>query len=193
MTNEADIYNSVQTPQGKWFKLKDGEQARIRIISDAAHALIYQQEFTDKKTGEIQLTMRFAYLIWNHDAKKPQVWAGIAGATYDQIKRYITNPEYGDITRYDVVVEREGEQLQTKYLITASRKDYELDISQSRRCEEIDLRNEIQTSQGATQVMTLKEYHELSKNKPGEGEESEPLPPETGGETESGSGEPQEF
>ena len=173
MSNEADIYNGVQAPAGKWFKLKDGQQARIRIFSDAAHAIIYQQEFTDKETAEIRTTMRFAYVIWNHDARKAQIWAGIAGATYDQIKRYIVNPEYGDITQYDVTVEREGESLQTKYAITAARKNYGLTAGQLVECGDIDLYRELADSKDASKVMTLKQYHEQARPAVDDGESDE--------------------
>jgi hypothetical protein len=161
--NEADVYNSVDSPAGKYFKLKDGEEALIRITSDSSKALIYQNTFTDKNTGEVTMSNRFAYVIWNHTAKRAQVWSGVSGATYDKIKKYITNPSYGDITQYDITVSREGELLQTKYDIVAGRENYELTPAQLEECAKIDLLNEVSEDPKAAFVMTLYAYHVQSE------------------------------
>jgi len=161
--SEADIYNSVETPQGKYFKLKDGDTAQIRIFSNSSNALIYQRSYTNKKTGEINISNRFAYVIWNHDAKKAQVWSDVSGSTYDKLKKLITNPQYGDITQYDIFVTREGEELQTKYEIVPARANSELKPGAVVACRDIDLMNEVQRGEGVSHIMTLADYHLQSK------------------------------
>lgn len=162
--SEAEVYGSVDSPQGKYFKLKDGEEARVRIYSDSSTALIYERVFTDKKTGEINMSVRFAYVVWNYKAGLAQVWVDISGATYDKIKKLIMNKEYGDVTKYDVTVSREGEQLQTKYDVIAARENTDLPGVAVNACGQIDLRKEVERGDGVQHVMTLFDFHE-AKNK----------------------------
>lgn len=159
--SEADIYGSVASPQGKYFKLKDGEEARIRICSDSSEALIYEKEF--ERDGKIDLSTRFAYVVWNYDAGLAQIWSEVSGSTYDKIKKLIMNKDYGDVTKYDVTVSREGEQLQTKYDIIAARENTELPGVALTAVAKVDLRAEMEKGKGVQHIMTLWEFHEAKE------------------------------
>jgi len=162
--SEADIYGSVASPQGKYFKLKDGEEARIRICSDSSEALIYEKEF--ERDGKFDLSTRFAYVVWNYDAGLAQVWSEVSGATYDKIKKLIMNKDYGDITQYDVTVSREGEQLQTKYDIIAARENTELPGTALAAVAKIELKAEVEKGKGVQHVMSIREFHEMNVKQP---------------------------
>lgn len=162
MASEADIYGGVSVDQGLYLKIKDGETVRLRIFSNAASALIYQKAF--KKGDKVDLTTRFSYVVYNIASKRAQIWE-VSPTVYGDIKKFILNPEYGDITRYDISVEREGEGLQTKYSLVAGRNNYELPADAVEDCEKIDLKREVGKGSDIQWLMTLKEYHEAKQKK----------------------------
>jgi hypothetical protein len=110
--SNLEAYKKYIAPKapGKYFKLGDGESAKVRIVSDA---YVYQDNFKGK------VSTRYAWVILNHAEERVQVWqAGVK--TFEVIQGYALDEDWGDPTEYDLKVSREGLGTDTKYTIIAS-------------------------------------------------------------------------
>lgn len=125
-----------------YFKVTPGEH-KIRILSAATIGV----EWWENEEGEVQMsggkriegtkpkrvkkgeavpvtagggTKNFwAFPIWNHATKAIQIWSITQGSIQEALKKLDHNKDWGDLTGYDIQVERTGTgQLDTKYIIT---------------------------------------------------------------------------
>ncbi len=111
-----------------YLKLKDGDAAKMRVVSDPA-IVLYQE-------GQ---RPRYAWVVINHDSKKAQVYgAGIS--VYSQIADLAE--EWGEPTEFDIVVRRKGSgQFDTEYSVQPTKTPIEPTPTQLKEAEKIDLLN----------------------------------------------------
>lgn len=153
-------YPSLGGGGGTFLKLNDGDTVKVRIMSDPVY-------FDNDFKGD--LTPRIAWVIWNHDENKAQIWA-TNGATYNSIKDLVSDDEYGDPQKYDIKITRTGTMQQTRYSVRPGTARDPLSVDQIKACEAIDPIEVIGRSQTAQHVMWLEEHRE-EKNKPDDSEE----------------------
>ena len=133
-------HKPVGGDQDLYLKLKDGDAVKMRIFSEPAITLYEEGQ-----------RPRYAWVIINHNTKKPQVFnAGVS--IFSQIADL--TEEWGDPTEFDIIVRRKGSGMQdTEYSVvpvknlTAPTKDQEAEA------EKIDL-------VGATKGKWLRVYEE---------------------------------
>lgn len=158
MSSDIDAIRGYNPPSGagSFLKLNDSETAKVRITS---LPVIFQNEF--KMGDEVTLSTRFAFIVWNHDAERAQIWQ-TNGATYgQQLSPLLEDDEYGDWREYDVKISRSGEKAQTRYTIRPGIKRYELTDEQLNAVNSIDIVSVLDKSDNASQVMWLSEWREL--------------------------------
>lgn len=112
MTSNIDAYRKYTAPTtpGRYFKLEDGQSAKVRITSEA---YVYTDEFKGK------ISTRYAWVVWNFAAELAQVLQ--AGVTvFKTIQGYALDEEWGDPTEYNLTIKREGVGKDTTYAVTAS-------------------------------------------------------------------------
>lgn len=163
MSSDIDKIRGYNPPSegggGTFLKLADGESVKVRITS---LPVIFQNEFKNPD-GEVTISTRFAFIVWNHDIGKPQVW-GTNGATYgQQIAPLLEDDEYGDWREYDVKISRTGEKAQTRYSVRPGVKRYKLEADQLTQCNNIDIIAQVGKGMGVSQVMWLSEWRELEE------------------------------
>lgn len=160
--NSLRGFNPGSSGGGTFLKLADGDAVKLRLFS---LPVIFTNTFT-KPDGEVNVDTRFAFVVWNHDVDKAQIWI-TNGATYgQQIAPLLEDEEYGDWRKYNVTVSRTGQKAQTRYYVRPGAKQYELDAKQIEACENLDIIGMIGRGQGASSVMWLTEYRDMmEKNK----------------------------
>ena len=135
---------------GSFLKINDGETVKVRIVSDPVY-------FDNEYKG--QLSARIAWVVWNHDEQKPQIWQ-TNGATYNSVKDLVADDEYGDPTEYDIKITRTGIEQQTRYSVRPGAKRYSLEDDQLEQCNAIDIIAKIDRSEYTHHVMWLEEHRE---------------------------------
>lgn len=143
---------------GLFLKLGDGDQVRVRL---ASLPVIFQNAFDDQRTGETKIDTRFAFIVWNHNEDKAQIWI-TNGATYgQQIAPLLDDEDYGDWREYDVTISRSGEKAQTRYSVRPIPKRTMLGYDAQKAVESVDIIEKIGRGKGTSQVMWLTEYKKL--------------------------------
>ena len=64
----------------------------------------------------------WAFVVWNYDAEKVQVLELTQKGIMATIKNLTQDEDWGDPKEYDIVVNREGEGLETQYQVTPKPK-----------------------------------------------------------------------
>lgn len=117
-----------------YLKLQDGDSVKLRIASDPA---ISSKEFTNQETGEVSVSTRYAWTIWNRNEDKAQVFEA-GKSIFNQLADLIE--EWGEPTSFDVTIKRTGSGLtDTRYSVTPSPKSSDLTPDQEAECGKIDL------------------------------------------------------
>lgn len=127
----SDSIYQTYKPQGGgdglFLRLKDGDSVKLRVASQPA---IYEQTFDDK------LTRRFAWVVWNRNEKKAQVFSS-GVSIFNQLADLVE--EWGEPQEFDVTIKRTGEMLETRYSVTPSPKSVDLTKEEKEECGAIDL------------------------------------------------------
>lgn len=118
---------------GLYLKINDGEAIKMRIASEPA---IFTQEFTDKETGEVSISTRYAWIIWNRSEKKAQVFQG-GKSIFNQLADLVE--EWNDPSGFDITIKRTGTMLETRYAVTPAPKSVDLTKEEKAECDKIDL------------------------------------------------------
>lgn len=117
--------------QGNYFKFIKGEN-RFRILSSAVTGFEYwnndnkpvrSREGWEEKPADMrsdsQVKHFWAFVVWNYDAKKAQIMEVTQKTIQYAIGAYVDNGKWGDPTKYDLVVNRTGDGLETEYTVIA--------------------------------------------------------------------------
>lgn len=155
MADLSSKYPTLGSGGGLFLKLQDGDTVKVRIFSDPVY---FDSEFKDN------LSARIAWVVWNHDEQKAQIWA-TNGATYNSVKDLVMDEEYGDVTKYDIKITRTGTVQQTRYSVRPGVKKYPLLGAQIDACNAIDPIEVISRSETAQHVMYLEEHREEKAEK----------------------------
>lgn len=134
-----------------YLKLQDGESVKLRITSEPA---IFTQEFTNQDTGETSVSTRYAWVIWNRNEKKAQVFQG-GKSIFNQLADLVE--DWGEPTTFDVTVKRSGTALDTRYSVTPAPKSVDLKPEEQAECDKIDLL-------GAVKGNWVKDFQEPSQD-----------------------------
>jgi len=116
---------------GLYLKLSDGESVKLRIASEP---VIFTQEFNND--GEVTVSTKFAWTVWNRNEKKAQVFNG-GKSIYNQIADLVE--EWGEPTTFDLTVKRTGQMLETRYSVNPAPKSIDLTKEEQSECDKVDL------------------------------------------------------
>lgn len=120
---------------GSYLKLSPGMH-KIRVLGGAISGQVYwiEDEEGNRKpirkrngeripVGDLQEDSRIkpflAMPIWNYQFERIQVWEVTQKGMMADLQRYDSDPDWGDLTGYDLKISREGEGFDTRYSITA--------------------------------------------------------------------------
>lgn len=160
--SDIDKIRGYQPPSeggGKFLKLADGETARVRITS---LPVIFQNEY--RAGEEVNISTRFAFVVWNHDQDCAQIWQTNAATYGQQISSLLDDEEYGDWREYDVKISRSGEKAQTRYNVRPGTKRYDLTDKQLDAVGSIDIIGILDKQESNSQVMWLDEWRDLEES-----------------------------
>lgn len=123
---------------GIWLKFKADTPVKIRVWS--VNPVVHDTTYTDPQTGEVSVSTKYAFAIWNFTEKREQVLD--AGVTITRAINKLHNDEdYGsDITKVDVKISPTGEKLERRYDINVLPKPTALSGEQETRLQELDAR-----------------------------------------------------
>lgn len=164
----SDIYKT-HVPQsgggGLYLKITDGQTVKLRIVSEPA---IFESESQPDEQGHTRISTRYGWLVWNQEEQTPHILQQSA-TFFKQLAGLAQDDEYGDPTGYDIKVKRDGNGLDTTYMITPSANRDPLGANAQKELSAIDLLEKLKASPYAQHVMWLDD----AKNKPAPKPEAE--------------------
>ena len=71
--------------------------------------------YSDKDGKPAKVKWFMAFLAWNHDIKRIQVCEVKQKSIWEELLGFAKDPDWGDLKKYDVVINRDGVDLNTTY------------------------------------------------------------------------------
>ena len=108
---------SKVTGGGLFVKFEPSKALTLRVLT--VDPLVKNEEYDDKRTGELVVSTKFNFIVYNWTDKKAQIWSATAntakrigalhtdtdfGADIRKIDIKVTAPEKGQIKAYDIQV-----------------------------------------------------------------------------------------
>lgn len=145
--SEADALSKFEFPKGKglFVTFSDGDEYKVRVLT--TDPVVSTSEYENAKTGEVTVSTKFAFIVYNFTLSRAQILN--AGATITkEIQRLHQDEEWGaNIKKMDIKISAEGEQLGRKYTITPVPKPETLTMDQIKECRAINLEEKIENGQ----------------------------------------------
>ena len=116
---------------GSYTKIKEGEPAKLRILSEAivgysywtANNKCHRSELRFESTPDIREGDKqkhfWAFKVWNYNTSQVEIWEITQASIRDALWGYWKDEEYGDLRNYPLKITRTGKELQTKYSVIA--------------------------------------------------------------------------
>ena len=126
MTFLPDDYTPPLLAAGHYMKLVQGKNT-FRIIGSAIVGWVWWTEEDGKRKPTRSKTKPsnsefeekpkhfIAFPIWNHEAECIQIFEVTQSSIRDQLLEFSRDPDWGDPKKYDIVIARDGEGLETTY------------------------------------------------------------------------------
>lgn len=146
-TSNIDAYRQYVAPEptGSYFKLADGDSAKIRIASEC---FLYLSEYNGR------ISTKYAWVIYNQTERLPQVWQASV-TSFKAVQALALDEDWGDPTQYSLTIKREGTGKETTYSITPSPKRTEMPREVRELVDNFDLHSLIE---GAVPLSRAQEF-----------------------------------
>lgn len=136
-------FNKVSKP-GKFLKFEAGKPVTIRVLTK--DPVVQERGFTDKKTGETNISTKFCFIVWNFTDEKAQILS--AGPSMAKtFQRIGTDPDFGsNLQKCDIKISPEGEMLDRVYDINVLRhsgNEKEITKNMVKEAQELDLDTDV--------------------------------------------------
>ena len=171
MNNFNMDWNSIKEP-GKggnvdFLKLKDGIN-QMRIVSSPAQINIHWEKGIDGQNKKVICpgsgcpickaghAPQLRYQIQVIDRTDGKVKVLEQGSTvFNAIKAYAVDPEYGDPSKYDIKIKKEGSGRDTKYSVVASPNKSDLNYDEQKAVEECKSLEEINKAKTIDEIIQM--------------------------------------
>jgi len=152
----SSIYETYQPPvlSGGFLKIADKQTVTMRIASEP---VIFSNDYKGN------ISTRYGWVIYNHDEKCAQIMI-MSGRFFTDLSTWAKDPEYGDPTKYNIKVTRNGIETATTYTIIGSPKRDPLTSEQQEAVDKVDIIKAISAGQGVSSVFWLAEAERGTAN-----------------------------
>lgn len=149
--NDFD-FNKISKP-GKFLKFEAGKPVVVRVLTK--DPVVQEREFTDKKTGDINLRTTFCFIVWNFTDDRAQILS--AGPSMARTFQTIGKDEdFGaNLQKCDIKISPEGEMLSRAYDINVLRhsgSEKEITKAMVDEATQINLDQDVKDSKGRLSI-----------------------------------------
>lgn len=138
---EQDAFSSFDMDQFQkpsiYLKWEAGKALVLRVLT--VDPVLYSSEFTDKKTQELVIATKFAFIVYNFTAKKAQVMQTTPNLA-KKLQELHVDPDFGaNIRQVDLKITPPAPGVIAAYEVQVLPKAQEMSNEQVTECMKIDL------------------------------------------------------
>lgn len=134
-------FNKV-TGSGLFLKFQAGQSITVRVLT--TDPIVSTKTFTDKKTGEISVSTRFAFVVYNFTEGKAQLLQVGPGIAREFGKLHGDLDFGANIRKIDIKITPSGEGLERRYDIKVLQKAQVMTNDQIKEAQAINLDEKIE-------------------------------------------------
>ncbi len=113
MSDGLSKLNFSDGGSGDFIRFKADEPVKMRVFT--TNPLVHETTFTDKKTGEVTASTKYAFAVWNYGEQRAMI-LDASGSIAKGIHQIHTDEDYGeDVTKLDIKIMPTGEMLERRY------------------------------------------------------------------------------
>lgn len=121
---------------GDFIKFKADKPVKLRVLS--INPLISNNEYTNKETGEISVSTKYGFAVWNYTEGRAMI-LNASPSIAQTIHKLHIDPDYDeDITKLDIKITPTGEMLERRYEVNVLPKAQKLTAEQETAVAELD-------------------------------------------------------
>ena len=164
MTNETDALGSFDFDKlggsGLFLKFQADKSVTVRFLT--VDPVVRQQEFPNKETGGVDISTKFAFIIYNLTDDMAQI-AELSGGLMKRIGALHKDPDFGgDLRKMDIKITPSGEGKERRYdaqVLRHSGNETKLTAEQIKAAAAINLEEKVQGG------YRLSKWDEMQKKK----------------------------
>lgn len=140
-----DFDKKITSGSGLFLKFEAGKPVILRVLT--VDPVVQQQDYEDKDTGEVTLTTKFCFIVYNFTDEKAQILSASPGIAR-KIGELHVDPEFGsDIKRIDIRISPTGEKLTRRYDVQVLPKTRDMTNEQIKESQAINLDEKVKDGQ----------------------------------------------
>ena len=130
------------TGGGLYVKFEAGKPLTLRILT--TNPIVSTKEFENPKTGEVTISTKFSFIVYNFTEGKAQILSASPGVAKKISELHVDEDFGANIRKIDIKISPTGEQLQRKYDIQVLPNTKELTKEQIAELKAIDLDDKVE-------------------------------------------------
>lgn len=127
---------------GLFLKFQSGQPVTVRVLT--TDPIVSNKTFTDKKTGEISVSTRFAFIVYNFTEGKAQILQVGPSIAREFGKLHVDQDFGANIRKLDIKITPSGEGLERRYDIKVLQTAHDMTADQVNEAKAIDLDEKVE-------------------------------------------------
>lgn len=141
----SDALASFKTNTGLYLKFQDGDAIKLRVLT--LDPVVSEKTFEDKQTGEINVSTKYGFVVWNWDENKAQVLE-VGPGLLNRFVRIHQDQDMPDLNKADIKVSATGEMLGRRYEVQVLPQTKELTNDMIKQAQAIKLEDALKENKG---------------------------------------------
>ncbi len=141
----VDSLANFKAKSGLYLRFSDGDEVKLRVLT--LDPLVSEKTFTDKQTGETNVSTKYGFIVWNWSEDKAQVLE-IGPGLLNRLVRIHQDEDMPDLNKADIKVSATGEMLGRRYEVQVLPNTKELSKQAVDSAAQLKLEDLISDSKG---------------------------------------------
>lgn len=141
----TDALSTFKPTSGLYLKFTDGDEIKLRILT--LDPLVSEKSFENKSTGEVTLSTKYAFIVWNWSEEKAQVLE-VGPGLLNRFVRIHQDEDLPALNKTDIKISATGEMLGRRYDVVVLPTSKELSKEAVKEAHNLKLEELVKDSKG---------------------------------------------
>lgn len=108
----SDALSTFKPKSGPYLKFNDGDEIKLRVLT--LDPLVTEKTFTDKNTGDVTISTKYAFVVYNWSEERAQVME-VGPGLLNRFVKIHQDQDLPELNKADIKVSATGEMLARRY------------------------------------------------------------------------------
>lgn len=141
----TDALANFKPSTGTYLKFNDGDEVKLRVLT--LDPLVSEKTFENKQTGEISISTKYGFVVWNWNENKPQVME-VGPGLLTRFTKIHQDEDLPPLNKADIKISATGEMLGRRYDVVVLPSTKEMTPDMVKQAAALKLEDMIKDSKG---------------------------------------------